>query len=55
MTSRTVFFDGAYFEAPEGLSVEEWLSAVEADPRTDDGMKEWAGKLAAAFRDAGVE
>ncbi|MGW3730383.1 hypothetical protein [Streptomyces sp. NPDC000851] len=55
MASRTVFFEGAYFEAPEGVSVEEWLTVVKSDPRSDDEMKEWAARLAAAFHTAGVK
>lgn len=49
-----MFFEGAYFEAPEGVSIKEWLTAVRADPRSDIEMKEWAGRLAAAFLKAGV-
>ncbi|MGW1029246.1 hypothetical protein ACWD4J_37140 [Streptomyces sp. NPDC002577] len=54
MKKRTVFFEGAYFEAPEEISVEQWLIAIKADPRSDDGMKEWAARLAATFAKAGV-
>ncbi|WP_189397188.1 MULTISPECIES: hypothetical protein [unclassified Streptomyces] len=55
MNERTIFFEGAYFEAPKGMSVEEWLTAVKSDPACGKGMHSWAVRLAAAFREAGVK
>lgn len=55
MNARTIFFEGAYFEAPRGVSVEEWLTLVKADPRSDEGMNSWAARLATAFEEAGVK
>lgn len=55
MTDRTIFFEGAYYRAPEGITVKAWLKAVKADTRMSQEDKTVAARLAAAFEKAGVK